>query len=108
LDRHDIREWHGVVLGFIPSWSGRIENAQWLELLRPFATVKNLHLTKQVGLCVMSALKELAAEVLPVLQNIFLEELQPSGPLQEAIGQFIAALELSGHTVTVHHWKSDF
>jgi hypothetical protein len=52
-----------------------IESDQWLELLRPFVAVKNLHLVEPLGLCVMSALRELAGdgatEVLPVLQNIF-------------------------------------
>jgi hypothetical protein len=49
----------------------------------------------------MSALRE-HAEVLPVLQYIFFGELQPSEPLQEAIGQLITTRRLSGHTVTVH------
>jgi hypothetical protein len=69
--------------------------------------VKNMHLAGPFGLGFMSALKdfsgERATEVLPVLQDIFLEELQPTGPLKEAVGQFIATRRLSGHTITVHY-----
>jgi hypothetical protein len=91
-----------------------IENAQWLELLGIFMAVKNLHLVEPIGLCVMSALGELAGdratEVLPVLQNIFLDpgdfqSTEPSGPLQEVVEQFIAVRQLSGHTVTAHPWE---
>ena len=52
----------------------RVENAQWLELLRPFVAVKNLHLSKEVTLRIAPALQELigkrATEVLPNLQNM--------------------------------------
>jgi hypothetical protein len=86
-----------------------IENTVWLELLRPFTTVKNLHLSKEFAPDIMAALQELVegrtAEVLPALQNIFLEELLPSGPVQEGIGKFVAARQLSGHSVTVSLWE---
>ena len=56
----------------------------------------------------MSALREFAGhtetEVLPVLQDNFLEEL-PSRPLQEVVQQFIAAKQFSGHVVTAHEWN---
>jgi hypothetical protein len=86
-----------------------MENTQWLEILRPFVVVKNLHLVGRLALRVMSALGELAGdratEVLPVLQNIFIERLLPTGPLQEAVGRFIAVRQLSGHTVAAHPWE---
>ena len=52
-----------------------IENAQWLELLRPFAAAKNLYLSDQFAPHIVSALKELVIggrtiEVFPVIQNI--------------------------------------
>ena len=31
-----------------PDWQGNIENSLWLELLHPFSTVKNLHLSKEI------------------------------------------------------------
>jgi len=58
---------------------------------------------------VAPALQELAGErateVLPALQNLFLRTLgrQPSGPVKEAIGQFIATRQPYGHPVTVHY-----
>jgi hypothetical protein len=43
-------------------------------------------------------------EVLPSLQNIFIEGLEPVGPLQENIGHFVAARQLSGRPVTISVW----
>jgi hypothetical protein len=81
-----------------------IENTQWLDLLRPFTNVKNLHLSKAIAPSVAPALQELTeehvAEVLPALQNI---EFEASRQVQEAIGQFVAARQCSGHPVTIHH-----
>jgi hypothetical protein len=104
LDRLDIRQGRSMSC-FAPSPSlSRIANTQWLELLRPFVAVKDLHLAGPLGLVVMSALKK-PVEVLPVLQNIVLEELQPTEPLKEAVGKLIAARRLSGRTVTVQYRK---
>ena len=66
-----------------PFWKDNIENTLWLELLRPFPAVKNLYLSDKFASLITPALQELTegstAEVLPSLQNIFLEGLQPSG-----------------------------
>ena len=84
-----------------------IENGQWLELLHPFTAVKSLHVSPKYAPHIAPALQELvgdrAAEVLPALQNVFLEELHTSGPAQEAIGKFDAARQLSGHPITVFY-----
>jgi hypothetical protein len=93
-------------------WQDNIESTQWLELLHPFATVKNLHLSKKFAPRIASALHELigsngTTEVLSTLQNIFLEELLPSGPVQEGIEKFVAARHLFGHTITVSRWERD-
>ena len=45
---------------------------------------------------------EQATEILPALQNIFIEGSQSSGPVPEGIANFITARELSGHPVFVH------
>jgi hypothetical protein len=86
-----------------------MENMQWLELFHPFTTVKNLYLTNESALLVVPALQELAresiTEELPALQNIFLENLQPPAPIQEAISQFVAARQLSGHPIVIHSWE---
>jgi len=58
---------------------------------------------------IATVLREIVeTEVLPSLQKIFVEELKPSVPLgvfQENIGQFIAARELSGHSITISVWN---
>ena len=86
-------------------WQGFIEDHQWPGLLRPFIYVKNLYVSEEFVPSVVSALQELVrdqtTEVLPTLQNIFSEGLQPSGPVEERIGQFVAARQLTGHPITV-------
>jgi hypothetical protein len=93
-----------------PRWQDDIDNAQWMEILRPFTAVKNLHLSWALTSRVVPALQELAREsvtpgVLPVLQNLFLEGLQPPGPAQKAIREFVSARQRYGHPVTVHRWE---
>ena len=85
---------------------GDVENGQWLELFHPFTSVKNLYVSRKLVPLVMPALQHLLAEervtaVLSVLQNLYLEALQPSGPIRESIGQFVAARQLFNHPVTV-------
>ena len=92
-----------------PFWDNdAIENALWLELLLPFTAVQNLYLSKIFAQFIAATLQELVGgritEVLPSLQNIFVEELEPSGPFQKSIGQFVAARQLSGHSVVVSDW----
>ena len=86
-------------------WKDVIEGSKWLELLRPFTAVKSIYLSEEFQPGIASALQELVGgrttEVLPSLQKIFLMRFEPSGPFQEAIGQFVAARQLSGHPITV-------
>jgi hypothetical protein len=62
-----------------------IQNVIWLDLLHAFASVMNLYLSGQVAPRIVPALSELVGartmQVLPTLQNIFLEELQSSRDL---------------------------
>ena len=85
-----------------------IDSSSWLELLHLFTTVKNLYLYEEYAPRIVPALQELAAgrvtDVLLNLQNIFVAKLQPSGPVQEGIGKFIAARQLTGHPITVSRW----
>jgi hypothetical protein len=80
-------------------WQGEIERSQWLELLHPFTAVKDLYLSRVFAPRIAAALQELvgerAMEVLPTLQNLFLDVPQPTGPVEEAVGQFVAARQLS-------------
>ena len=87
-----------------------IENTLWLELLHPFTAVKNFYLSKQFAPHIMLALQELdgggTTEVLPTLQNIFLEDFQQSGPVHEAVGQFVAMRQVTSHDIAVSRWDN--
>jgi F-box-like len=87
-----------------------IENALWLELLLPFTAVENLYLSKEFAPGIAAALQDLVGdritEVLPSLQNIFVEGLGPWGPFQENIGQFAAARRHSGHPIAISVWDN--
>ena len=86
-----------------------IENALWLDLLRPFTSVKNLYLTWEFAQRIVPALQELVegrtTEVLPSLENIYLEELQTSGPVQEGIQKFVATRQAS-HPIAISRWDT--
>ena len=84
-----------------------IGNTLWLQLLRPFTAVKNLYLSKEFASGIAAALQELVrdriTELLPSLQNIFVEGLTP-GLFQKNIGQFVATRQLSGHPIATSVW----
>ena len=86
-------------------WRDYIEAAEWLELLHPFIAVKNLYLSRQFAPRIGPALQELTGgrttEVLPALQNVFLEGFQPSEPIQEGIARFISARQLINQPVII-------
>jgi hypothetical protein len=88
----------------------KVENGLWLELLQPFTAVKDLHLSKEFTSCIAPVLLELVesrtTEVLPSLQNIFLEGLNSSGPVDEGIGQFAAARQVAGHPIAIFPWAN--
>jgi hypothetical protein len=86
-----------------------IEDVLWLGLLQPFSSVKNLYISGQIAPHIGHALHELVGagttEVLPTLQNIFLEELQPSGPVQEGIEKFVSTRQVALHSIAVSRWR---
>jgi len=89
-----------------PMWQDNILNTQWLQLFHPFGSVKNIFLSDKLVQLVAPALQELTGErvteVLPALQNLFLQGPEPSETVQEAIGRFIAERQLSDCPVAVH------
>jgi hypothetical protein len=94
---------------YSPPWADDMDNAKWLELLHFFPVVENLYLSEEIALRVAHALQAAAGqrvltEVLPALQNLFIEKLQPSGPVQEAIRRFVATRQLSGQPIAVRCW----
>ena len=92
-------------------WQDNIENVVWLELLHPFAAVKNLYLSKEFVPRFVPALQELVGdrttEVLPALQNVLIEELTPSGAAQEGLRQFVTARQVTSHPITISRWDRD-
>jgi F-box-like len=93
-----------------PDWKDDIENGLWLQLLHPFTAVKNLYLSEEIALRIGPALQELAegrtTEVLPALQNIFLDGLESSGPVQEGIGKFVAVRQVASRPMAVSSWAN--
>jgi len=93
-----------------PFWKNNaVENTLWLQLLLPFTAAQNLYIHKEFAPFIVTALQELVGvritEVLPNLQNIFLNDLEPSGPLKDNIEQFVAARRFSNHPIAISYWK---
>jgi hypothetical protein len=89
-------------------WLDDVGCSQLLDLLRPFTTVEDLYLSQLVSPHMVTALHgiigEGMTEVLPSLQNLFLEKLSPPGPVKDVIGEFVAALHLSSRSIKVSQW----
>ena len=85
-----------------------IEKILWLHLLLPFTAMRNLYISKEIAPGIAAALEEVVGgritEVLPGLQNIFVEELEPTRLFQENIGRFVAARQLSDHPIAISDW----
>ena len=94
-----------------PRWQDDIENTLWLDLLRSFVAVKNLYLSETLVPRIAPTIQELVGgrttEVIPILENLFLEGFQPSGRLHEGIEKFVAARRLTSHPVAVSRWDRD-
>jgi hypothetical protein len=73
--------------------------------------VKNLYLFPEIAPQIALVLQELVGESVlepfPVLQNIFLNELQPFGFVPEGIEQFVATRQLISHPISVSRWELD-
>jgi hypothetical protein len=103
---HDISDAYSRLVG------DDMENTQWLELLHSFTNVNDLHLSGKVPTYIAPALQELTGqrvtEVLPALQNLFLDEVDDEPePVPKAIWEFIAARQLSGCPVAIHRRRRD-
>ena len=87
-------------------WQFDFKKVPWPELLHPFTAVKNLYLSRSFVPYIVPALQKLvggrSTEVLPSLENIFLETLEPLGP---GIGRLIAARQATGHAIAITCWE---
>jgi hypothetical protein len=94
---------------FVPPEEDGIDPSLWRELLQPFTAVKDLYLHPKIASRIALALQDLAGgsvlELFPVMQNIFLKELWPSGLVPEGIEQFVAARQLAGRPISVSCWE---
>jgi len=92
-----------------PPGQDGVDRSLWGALLQPFTSVKNLYLfpeiTPRIALVLPELEGESVMELFPLLQSIFLRELQPSGLVPEGIEQFIATRQLAGHPISVSRWE---
>jgi len=106
LEELEVREHNEVTSSH---WKVDIENAQWLELLKPFTTLKNLYLTDEITRRVCGALQEVSGErankVLPALRNLFVDGCRSFKHMEEAIKPLVTARRLPGHPVAIDHWR---
>ena len=88
-------------------WPDYIQSAQWLNLFRSFTSVKDLELSQHFVVFIAPALGGLTGlqvtEVLPALQIIFLDGIQPSDPtcVHDGIMAFVAARYCFGSHVGI-------
>ena len=84
------------------------DNTIWLRLLFPFTAVKNLYVCYKFTQRTAYALQELTerrtTEVLPALQNVFLEEYHEWEPAGKVIARFISARQLINRPVVISDW----
>ena len=87
-------------------------NTRWLELFLPSTLVKDLYLSKDFAPIIATVLQEFVERsitgVLPSLQNIFVEGLEPSRAFEENVGQFVAARQLSDRPIAISVWDKDY
>jgi len=89
-----------------------MDTSLWLEASRLFIAVQSLYVSAKLVAPVAAALQELTegrtTEVLPTLHSLFLEGLEPSGPVPKGIQAFVAARQLSDHPVAVQSWNRPY
>jgi hypothetical protein len=90
-------------------WQEDMDTAQWLELLHPFSSVKDVYLSKGLALQVMHVLREPdgigVTQVLPELKSLSVEGFRWQKLSQVHIfSQFVIAREQSGRPVVVRQW----
>ena len=83
----------------------KVDPSQWLELLCPFHGVRRLYICDELEPLVAATLRELTGErtmeVLPALENLFLDEFRPSGSARDAVESFIAARQLLDRPIVI-------
>jgi hypothetical protein len=92
-----------------PHWRHHMSNSNRIHLLRLFPALETMRISQDLALCLGMALKglggEQATEILPALQYLFIDGLGP--PVDEGVGKFVAARQLSGHPIVVQCWPGE-
>lgn len=87
-------------------------NMQLLEVFHPFTAAKNLYVGDKSQSHIARALRQFVwgrmTEVLPSLQNIYLEGFDPLLCIQAGVREAISARRLSHPPITVSLWERDF
>jgi hypothetical protein len=90
-------------------WMNEDGSSLLLALFHLFITLQRLYLSEELVAPVAAALQQLTEgrtmEVLPALHSLFLEGLEPPGPVPEGIKLFVAARQLSDHPVAAQSWN---
>jgi hypothetical protein len=102
-----------IVKGLVMDYSDYIEKnpVRWLEFLRPFTAVKRIYVSWEYTPHLILALQNLVKSnrIVAHPTNCFLRgsvETDPSfGPIQEAIGRFVAAQQLVGQPIAFSLWN---
>ena len=86
-----------------------LDPSLWLELFHLFIALQSLYVSAELVAPVAAALQQLTEgmtmEVLPAVHSLFLEGIEPAGPVPEGIKLFVDARQLSDHPVAVQSWK---
>ena len=108
VERLDFR---GERVPWFPTWVDEIRlppSRDWLGLFSPFIAVQSLYVSRELGRDIALALEELtrerAAVVFPKLRTLFIEGLQLSGSVRDAIVAFVVTRQASGHPVAFQQW----
>jgi hypothetical protein len=93
---------------FSTTFQDVMDETPWLELFHSFAAVRTLYISQPIYPDIVSALRELsgetATEVLPALDNLYLQAGSRFRSEQKDIEPFIIARQRSGHPVSIHPW----
>ena len=111
LSRVERLDFRGERVAWFQAWVDEIQgptSPDWLGLFSPFIAVRSLYVSRELGRNVAPALEELtkerAAAVFPKLRTLFMEGLQLSGPVRDAIVAFVVTRQASGHPVAFQQW----
>jgi F-box-like len=88
-------------------WQIDMDETQWLEFVHPFTAVQTLHISHDIQLLVVSALRglsgESATQVLPALEKLDVPGYQASGFERPNMWPFIIARQHSDHRIVVYY-----